>query len=214
MKFFVDTADLKQIKEVNQWFPVDGVTTNPTLVADQKGKDHHGLIRSISRQVKGPISAEVLSVKAKGMIQEGKTLAKIHPQVAVKLPLTTAGLLACRALKKEKITVNITLCFSALQALLAARAGADFVSIFVGRLDDIGMDGMEVVSQVIEIFSLYQLKTQVLVASVRHTSHILTSAMLGADAVTIPPALFLKMIQNPLTDKGLSQFLKSAGRKL
>lgn len=211
MKFFIDTADIHQIKEINQWFPLDGVTTNPTLVA-QVEQEHHHLIRSISEVVKGPVSAEVLSTSSEEMLKEARELAGLHSQVVVKLPLTQQGLVTTQLLKKENIPTNLTLCFSALQALAAARAGATFVSIFVGRLDDIGMDGMEVVSQVIHIFSHYQVDTKVLVASVRHVSHLLAAAELGADVVTIPPALFSKMIQHPLTDKGLAQFLKSAGR--
>ncbi|MYE07255.1 MAG: fructose-6-phosphate aldolase [Oligoflexia bacterium] len=211
MKFFIDTADIHQIKEINQWFPLDGVTTNPTLVA-QVEQEHHHLIRSISEVVKGPVSAEVLSTSSEEMLKEARELAGLHSQVVVKLPLTQQGLVTTQLLKKENIPTNLTLCFSALQALAAARAGATFVSIFVGRLDDIGMDGMEVVSQVIHIFSHYQVDTKVLVASVRHVSHLLAAAELGADVVTIPPALFSKMIQHPLTDKGLVQFLKSAGR--
>ncbi|MDE0120080.1 MAG: fructose-6-phosphate aldolase [Bdellovibrionales bacterium] len=211
MKFFIDTADIHQIKEINQWFPLDGVTTNPTLVA-QVEQEHHHLIRSISEVVKGPVSAEVLSTSSEEMLKEARELAGLHSQVVVKLPLTQQGLITTRILSKENIPTNLTLCFSALQALAAARAGATFVSIFVGRLDDIGIDGMEIVSQVIHIFSHYQVDTKVLVASVRHVSHLLAAAELGADMVTIPPALFSQMIQHPLTDKGLTQFLKSAGR--
>ena len=211
MKFFIDTADIQQIKEVNQWFPLDGVTTNPTLVA-QMDQEHHHLIRSISQLVKGPVSAEVLSTSSEEMLKEARELAGLHPQVVVKLPLTQQGLITTQLLRKENIRTNLTLCFSSLQALAAARAGATFVSVFVGRLDDIGIEGMEIVSQVIHIFSHYQLDTKVLVASIRHVSHLLAAAELGADIVTIPPALFSQMIQHPLTDKGLTQFLKSAGR--
>lgn len=210
MNFFVDTADLEQIKEIHKWFPLDGVTTNPTLVA-KSGKEHKSLIRSLADVVKDrPISAEVITTSTEDMIKEARDLSKIHPQVVVKLPLNPEGLLATRSLSKENIATNLTLCFSALQALSAARAGADFVSVFVGRLDDIGWDGMEVVSQVINIFTQYQIKSKVIVASVRNVNHIQTAAELGADIVTIPPALFLPMVQNPLTDKGLAQFLASA----
>ena len=209
MKFFADTADLKQIREINKWFPLHGVTTNPTLVA-QSGEEHHNLIRSIAETVTGPVSAEVLSTSLEGMLKEARVLAGLHPQVVVKLPLTKEGLQATRQLSQENISINVTLCFSALQALTAARAGASYISPFVGRLDDIGVDGMDIVAQIIALFSHYQLKTQVLVASVRHLSHILSAGELGADIVTIPPALFSKMVQHPLTDKGLAQFLKSA----
>ena len=211
MRFFVDTADLEKIKEINRWFPLDGVTTNPTLVADS-GAEHHGLIRSICEVVKGSVSAEVLSTSSEEMIKEARVLAGLHSQVVVKLPLTKQGLIATACLSKENISTNLTLCFSALQALSAAKAGATFVSVFVGRLDDIGVDGMELVSQVVHIFSQYQVQTKVLVASVRHLSHVLAASETGADIVTIPPALFSKMIEHPLTDKGLAQFLKSAGR--
>ena len=209
MKFFIDTAELDKIKEVNSWFTLDGVTTNPTLIA-KSGKDHHDVIRSVCEVVKGPVSAEVLATSAEEMIKEAKTLAALHSQVVVKLPLTQEGLVATRALSGEGISTNLTLCFSALQAFAAARAGATFVSVFVGRWDDIGVDGMEIVAQVINIFSQYQLKAKVLVASVRNVSHVLTAAELGADIVTLPPALFSQMVQHPLTDKGLAQFLKSA----
>ena len=211
MKFFIDTAELDKIKEVNSWFTLDGVTTNPTLIA-KSGKNHHDVIRSVCEIVKGPVSAEVLATSAEGMIKEAKTLAALHPQVVVKLPLTQEGLIATRTLSEEKISTNLTLCFSALQALAAAHAGATFVSVFVGRWDDVGIDGMEIVAQVINIFSQYQLKAKVLVASVRNVSHVLASAELGADMVTLPPALFSQMVQHPLTDKGLAQFLKSAGK--
>lgn len=211
MQFFVDTADLKQIKEVNDWFPLEGVTTNPTLVA-KSGEEHHSLIRSICEVVKGPVSAEVLATSSEEMIKEARVLAGLHPQVVVKLPLTQPGLVATSCLNKENISTNLTLCFSSLQALTAAKAGATFVSVFVGRLDDIGVDGMEIVSQVVHIFSQYQIKTKVLVASVRHLSHVQAAAETGADIITIPPSLFLKMIEHPLTDKGLAQFLKSAGK--
>ena len=213
MRFFVDTADLKQIKEINNWFPLDGVTTNPTLVA-HSGEEHHSLISSICEAVKGSVSAEVLSTSSEEMLKEARVLSNIHSQVVVKLPLTQEGLIATRRLSGENISTNLTLCFSALQALAAARAGATFVSVFVGRLDDIGVDGMEIVAQIIQIFSQYQIKTKVLVASVRHLSHVQAAAEMGADIITIPSALFLQMIQHPLTDKGLAQFLKSAGRPL
>ena len=209
MRFFVDTADLEQIKKINKMFPLDGVTTNPSLVA-KSGKNREDLIRAISEEVKGPVSAEVLALSEKDMLKEARSLARIHPQVVVKLPLTVAGLMATKQLQKENIPTNLTLCFSALQALMAARAGARFVSIFVGRLDDTGASGMEVVSQVIQMFSHYKIKTKVLVASIRHVSHVLSSAKMGADAATLPPALFEHITEHPLTDKGLAQFLKDA----
>ena len=211
MKFFVDTADLEQIKKIWKWFPLDGVTTNPTLIA-QSGQEHHNVIRSICEAVPGAaVSAEVLSTNAQEMCKEAQILKDIHSQVVIKIPLIKEGLIAIKKLSQQNISTNVTLCFSATQALMAARAGASIVSIFVGRLDDIGIRGMEVAEEVVHLFSQYQIKTQVLVASIRHIGHIMEAAHIGADIVTIPPALFPKMIEHPLTDKGLDQFLKSAG---
>ena len=212
MKFFIDTADIKQIEEVQKWFPLAGVTTNPSLVA-QSGGSHHQLIRSICKIVKGPVSAEVLATRAEQMVKEAQSLSELDSQVVVKLPLTREGLKATRELNKRNIPTNLTLCFSSLQAISAARAGAHFVSVFVGRLDDIGGDGMEVVAQSVQAFSQYQMKAKVLVASVRHLSHVLMAVELGADAITLPPALFSQMVEHPLTDKGLARFLKDAGQK-
>ena len=210
MKFFVDSADLEQIRDIHSWFPLDGVTTNPSLVS-KSGQEHHQLICSVCEIVKGGmISAEVLAVDSAGMLKEARTLAGLHPQVVVKLPLTKEGLIACYQLSKENIKTNLTLCFSPLQALLAARAGASMVSVFVGRLDDIGAEGMSVVEQVLQIFSNYNLNTKVLTASVRNISHILMSAEMGADIITIPPKLFPLLVQHPLTKTGLAQFLKDA----
>ena len=207
MKIFADTADLDKIKEILTWYCLDGITTNPTLIA-QSGKRHHSLIKMICETVKAPVSAEVVSTSVEEMYQEACTLGSIHPQVVVKLPLTREGLVVTKRLSKEKkIKTNVTLCFSALQALMAAKAGATIVSVFVGRLDDMGLSGMDVVSDVLQIFSYYQFSTQVLVASVRSVSHVLAAAQLGSDIITIPPALFSKLIQNPLTDKGLKKFL-------
>ena len=212
MKFFVDSADLKQIQEIYSWFPLDGVTTNPSLVA-KSGKDHHQLIQSVCGLVKdGDISAEVLATDSEGMLKEARVLASLHSQVVVKLPLTKEGLIATHQLAKENIKTNLTLCFSPLQALLAAKAGATMVSVFVGRLDDIGADGMSVVEQTLQIFSNYNLNTQVLVASVRNVFHVLTSAELGADIITIPPQLFPQLVEHPLTKIGLKKFLKDAER--
>ena len=212
MKFFVDSADLKQIQEIYSCFPLDGVTTNPSLVA-KSGKNHHQLIKSVCELVKGgAISAEVLATDTKGMLKEARVLAGLHSQVVVKLPLTKEGLVATHQLSKENIKTNLTLCFSPLQALLAAKAGATMVSVFVGRLDDIGADGMSVVEQTLQIFSNYNLNTQVLVASVRSVFHILTSAEMGADIITIPPKLFPQLVEHPLTKTGLEKFLKDAGK--
>jgi len=214
MKFFVDTADLAQIKHIQKYFTLDGVTTNPTLVAKhiENIDDQVRLFQHICEQVEGPVSAEVIATDVDGMLAEARRLAGIHDQIVVKLPLIQSGLIAAKKLKEEDISTNITLCFSALQALLAARAGATMVSIFVGRLDDIGMNGMEVVDQTVQIFNQYHLETKILVASIRHVTHILEASQIGADIVTIPPDLFPKMVNNPLTDKGLAQFLKSHHR--
>ncbi len=210
MKFFVDSANLTEIKKIKSDFLLDGVTTNPSLVA-KSGEEQYKVIRAICEEVKGPVSAEVLSTDADGMYKEAHQLAGIHEQVVVKLPLTKEGLLTTRKLfLEEKIKTNLTLCFSALQALSAAKAGATMVSIFVGRLDDIGLKGMEIVDQVINMFAYYEFDTEILVASVRHSFHVLEAANLGADIVTIPPSLFPKLIEHPLTNIGLDQFLKSA----
>ena len=207
MKIFVDTADLNKIKEIASWCSIDGVTTNPSLVA-KSGKEHHHLIKDICEFAKVPVSAEVVSTSIEKMYQEACVLGSIHPQVVVKLPLTKEGLVVTKRLSEETDTkTNVTLCFSALQALMAAKAGATIVSIFVGRLDDIGSSGIDVVSDVVQMFSYYQLKTQVLVASVRSISHILSAAQLGADISTIPPSLFPQLIQHPLTHQGLEKFL-------
>jgi len=212
MKFFVDSADVKQIQDIYSWFPLDGVTTNPSLVA-KTGEDHHQLIKSVCELVKGgAISAEVLASDTEGMIQEARALANLHSQIVVKLPLTKEGLVATHQLSRENIKINLTLCFSPLQALLAAKAGATMVSVFVGRLDDIGADGMSVVEQVLQIYSNYNLTTQVLVASVRNIFHVLTSLEVGADIITIPPALFSQLVAHPLTKTGLAKFLKDAGK--
>ena len=213
MKFFVDTADLGSIREIQKWFSLDGVTTNPTLIA-KSGREHHRVIRDICEAVPNAlVSAEVLATEASEMYREARQLKDIHPQVVVKIPLIKEGLIAVQKLAHENIPSNVTLCFSALQALLAARAGADMVSVFVGRLDDIGIRGMDVVEEAVHLFSRYQIKTKVLVASVRHIGHIVEAAETGADIATIPPALFPKMLEHPLTDKGLAGFLESAGIK-
>ena len=210
MKFFVDTADIEEIKKIHSWFGLDGVTTNPSLAA-KSSLPHHELIRKICETVKGgSISAEVLSVTAEEMIKEGRELSKIHPQVVVKLPLIKEGLKACRELSKENIKTNLTLCFSPLQAMLAARAGANMVSIFAGRLDDIGASGIDTASQVLQIFETHNIKTKVLAASVRTVSHVLDSALAGAHIITIPPKLFTALAEHPLTKIGLDKFLQDA----
>ena len=207
MKFFVDTADVAEIKELAATGLLDGVTTNPSLVAKAKG-DFKAIIAEICELVPGPVSAEVAATDLDGMLKEGRTLAKIAQNVTIKVPLTWDGLKACRALTAEGTMVNVTLCFSANQALLAAKAGATFISPFVGRLDDAGQDGMELVREIRTIYDNYpDLKTQILAASIRHAIHVKQAAMIGADVATVPPAVLRALVQHPLTDKGLAAFL-------
>jgi len=207
MKFFVDTADLGEIRELAATGLVDGVTTNPTLVA-KAGRDFREIVAEICATVPGPVSAEVAATDLDGMLKEGRALAKIANNVAVKVPLTWAGLKACRALAAEGTMVNVTLCFSANQALLAAKAGATFVSPFVGRLDDTGADGMELVREIRTIYDNYaDLGTQILAASIRNVLHVKQAAMIGADVATVPPAVLRALVAHPLTDKGLELFL-------
>jgi transaldolase len=209
MKFFVDTADVGEIAELAATGLLDGVTTNPSLVA-KSGRNFFEVIHEICELVDGPVSAEVTAVTTDAMLAEGRRLAQIAPNVCVKLPLTWDGLKACRTLSQEGTQVNVTLCFTPAQALLAAKAGATFVSPFVGRLDDIGHDGMQVIAEIVEIFGNYRgaLHTEVLVASVRHSGHIVEAARLGADVATMPPKILQQLIHHPLTDKGLASFLK------
>ena len=207
MKFFIDTANISEIKRINEWGFLDGVTTNPSLIAKESGKPFEAIIEEICGIVDGPISAEVLSLEAPRMIEEGKRLAKIHKNVTVKLPLVPEGLKACKALSSEGIKTNVTLCFSATQGLLAAKAGATFVSPFVGRLDDINLVGMELIEELVAIFRNYDLKTQVLAASIRGPRHVTEAALAGAHVATIPTKVFDQMIAHPLTDKGVAQFL-------
>lgn len=217
MKFFVDTADVAEIKELAATGLLDGVTTNPSLVAKAKG-DFKAIIAEICELVPGPVSAEVAATDLDGMLKEGRTLAKIAQNVTIKVPLTWDGLKACRALTAEGTMVNVTLCFSANQALLAAKAGATFISPFVGRLDDAGQDGMELVREIRAIYDNYpDLKTQILAASIRHAIHVKQAAMIGADVATVPPAVLRALVQHPLTDKGLAAFLadwKKAGQRI
>jgi len=210
MKFFIDTANLSEIKKIMDIFPIDGVTTNPTLIS-QTGESTQSLIPKICDLVQKPVSAEVIETEKDKMYREALQLSKLHKNVVVKLPLTKDGLAVCRLLKE--IPTNVTLCFSPLQALRAAQSGATMVSIFVGRLDDIDQSGMQVVADTLEIFSNYSLKTEVLVASIRHQKHILDSALLGADIVTAPYKVLSQIIQHPLTDIGLEKFLASVREK-
>jgi transaldolase len=217
MKFFVDTADITEIRDLAATGLLDGVTTNPTLVA-KSGRDFFEVLKEICAVVPGPVSAEVTATDAPGMIKEGETLAKLADNITIKLPMTWEGLKACRHFSDEGIMTNVTLCFSAPQALLAAKAGATFVSPFVGRLDDIGQVGMKLIEDICTIYKQYDaLETQVLVASVRNLEHITDAAKLGAHVATIPPKVLRDMIHHPLTDKGLAQFLddwKKTGQKI
>lgn len=207
MKFFVDTADVAEIKALAELGLLDGVTTNPSLVA-KSGRKYVEVIREICDIVEGPVSAEVTALDYAGMMAEGQKLAKLAGNIAVKVPLTPAGLRACRALSDEGIMVNVTLCFSAPQAILAAKAGARFISPFVGRLDDIGEDGMQLIRDIVTIYANYpDFRTEVLVASVRHPMHILEAARIGADVATMPPAILKSLFNHPLTDKGLKGFV-------
>jgi len=207
MKFFVDTADVADIKRLNDTGLVDGVTTNPSLIA-KSGRDFIEVVKEICALVDGPVSAEVTATDAAGMIEEGRKLAKVAKNVAVKVPLTEAGLVACKTLSQAGTPVNVTLCFSAAQALLAAKAGAAFISPFVGRLDDIGQDGMSLIGEIAEIYSNYDFATEILVASVRSPQHVVDAARIGADVCTLPPGVIWQLFKHPLTDKGLEAFLK------
>ncbi|NHQ74856.1 fructose-6-phosphate aldolase [Roseovarius gahaiensis] len=207
MKFFVDTADVEAIAELNELGMVDGVTTNPSLIL-KSGRDILEVTREIAEMVDGPVSAEVVALEADAMIEEGRKLAKIAENIAVKVPLTWDGLKACKVLSDEGNMVNVTLCFSANQALLAAKAGATFVSPFVGRLDDINLDGMELIADIRQIYDNYAFDTEILTASVRTVNHAFQAAQIGSDVMTAPPAVIKQMANHPLTDKGLETFMK------
>ncbi|MCB9027355.1 MAG: fructose-6-phosphate aldolase [Bdellovibrionaceae bacterium] len=209
MKFYIDTADIEEIRAANSRGWVDGVTTNPTLVA-KTGRKHEDVIKDICREVNGLISAEVLSTEANAMVKEGYELAKIHDNIVVKIPMSEDGLIAVKKLASEGIKTNVTLVFSPIQALMVAKAGATLCSPFVGRLDDIGYSGMNLISQIIQIYKNYDLPTQVLVASIRHPIHVLDAAMTGAHIVTIPYKVMQQLVNHPLTDKGIAQFLVDA----
>lgn len=207
MKFFIDTANLEAIKEIKALGMCDGVTTNPSLMAKEGNKDTDGLLKEICRVVQGPVSGEVTALDAPGMISEGHRLAKIDDHIVVKVPTTYEGLKATAALSSEGIRVNCTLVFSTSQALLVAKAGASYVSPFVGRLDDISEDGMQLISDILDVYNNYEFETEVLVASIRHPMHVVDAALLGAHVATIPPEVIPKLIGHPLTDKGLAAFL-------
>ena len=208
MRFFIDTADVAEIRDLAATGLVDGITTNPSLVA-KSGRDFFEVLREICAIVPGPVSAEVTATNLETMLAEGRTLAKLAKNIVIKVPLTPDGLKACKALSDDGIPVNVTLCFSAAQALLAAKAGASYISPFVGRLDDIGQDGLELIADIVEIYDAYpSIETEVLVASVRNAAHVVEAAKMGAHVATIPPAVLRQMYKHPLTDKGLDAFLK------
>ncbi|MEM3493071.1 MAG: fructose-6-phosphate aldolase [Thermoplasmata archaeon] len=207
MKIFLDTANVKEIREANSWGIIDGVTTNPSLIA-KEGRDFREVVEEIAAIVDGPISAEVVSLNAEGMVAEGRELAKIHKNINIKIPMCVEGLKATKALAREGIKVNMTLVFSPNQALLAAKAGAAFVSPFVGRLDDVGHDGMRMIPDIVEIYRNYNFKTEIIVASVRHPIHVYQAALAGAHIATVPFSVLEKMVKHPLTDIGIDRFLK------
>lgn len=208
MKIFLDTADLTEIRRAAEAGLIDGITTNPTLLAQALGDgEPRALFQAICALVDGPISAEVIALDAEGMIREGEALAALHPNIVVKLPLTESGLRSCRALTGKGIRTNVTLCFSTVQALLAAKAGATYISPFVGRLDDVGHDGMEMISEIREVYDTYGFDTEILAASLRHPRHVLEAALAGADVATIPPKVLHQLLRHPLTDSGLQQFM-------
>jgi transaldolase len=216
MKFFIDTANLDEIREANELGLIDGVTTNPSLVAKESGVDFKEHIAKICEIVKGDVSAEVTSLDTEGMLREGRELAKIAPNVVVKCPLTLEGLKATRIFKEEGTKVNVTLCFSAAQAILAAKAGAAYISPFIGRLDDISTNGMQLIADIVQIYGNYGFQTEVLAASIRHPMHIVDCALAGADVATIPFKVIQQLVKHPLTDKGLESFLadwKKSGRE-
>lgn len=206
MKFFVDTADVKEIRELNDLGLLDGVTTNPSLIL-KSGRDIMEVTKEICSIVAGPVSAEVTATEYAEIMREAAVLAKIADNICIKLPLTLDGLKACKALTSDGHKTNVTLCFSANQALLAAKAGATFISPFIGRVDDIGLDGMDLISEIRQIYDNYDFKTEILAASIRTVNHVKQAALIGADVATVPPATLKALVKHPLTDKGLEQFL-------
>jgi transaldolase len=208
MKFFLDSASLKDISWAAQAGLIDGITTNPSLLAKQAGDlDPRDVLKEICSLVEGPVSAEVVAIDTEGMTKEGKALAKIADNIVVKIPMLEDGMVAVRRLTAEGIRTNVTLCFSSVQCLIAAKAGATYVSPFIGRLDDVGQDGMDVIREARQIFDNYTIATQILAASMRHPRHVVEAAMIGADVATLPPEVLRKMLLHPLTDRGLDQFL-------
>jgi transaldolase len=216
MKFFADTADVAEIRELNEYGLLDGVTTNPSLIM-KSGRDYNEVTKEICDIVDGPVSAEVTAIDYDGMMREGEILSKIADNICIKVPLTLDGLKACKALTGAGHQVNVTLCFSANQALLAAKAGATFISPFIGRLDDIHLDGIDLIREIRQIYDNYGFETEILAASVRTANHVRDAALIGADVVTAPPATLRALVKHPLTDKGLEAFLadwKKTGQKI
>ncbi|MEX0935363.1 MAG: fructose-6-phosphate aldolase [Gemmatimonadota bacterium] len=218
MKIFLDTADLDDIRRAADAGLIDGITTNPSLLSKSAGgREPREVFVEICQIVDGPISAEVVAVDTEGMIEEGRRLAGLHENIVVKVPLTEAGLRACRMLRSEEIRVNVTLCFSTAQALLAAKAGASYISPFVGRLDDVGQDGMELVREIRTVYDEYEIETEILAASLRHPRHVLEAMLIGSDCATLPPKVLYQLMKHPLTDRGLEAFLQdweSLGKSL
>jgi len=207
MKLFIDTANVNHIKEIESWGVICGVTTNPSLIA-KEGRVFEEVVKEITEIVDGPISAEVIDTQSMGMVLEARELAKIHPNIVIKIPMTAEGLKATKVLTAENIKTNVTLVFSAAQALLAARAGATYVSPFLGRLDDIGMDGMNLIEEIVEIFDMHNIETEIIAASIRNPIHVTAAARLGAHIATVPYATFVQMLNHPLTDSGIAKFLE------
>lgn len=207
MKIFIDTANLEEIRDIHSWGILSGVTTNPSLIAKESGRDFKEIIAEISQLIPGPISAEVISLETLGMVKEAEELARIAENIVIKIPMTKEGLAATKILSSQGIKTNVTLVFSANQALLAASAGASYVSPFIGRLDDIGMEGMTLVREIMQIFENFGIETEVIAASIRHPQHALMAALAGADIATIPYKVLHQMIKHPLTDKGIETFL-------
>lgn len=218
MRIFLDTADLTEIRRAAEAGLIDGITTNPSLLSQVAGdRDPEDIFLEICEAVDGPISAEVVALDTEGMVDEGRRLARLHDNIVVKVPLTEAGLGACRQLRSQGIAVNVTLCFSAVQAMLAAKAGASYISPFVGRLDDVGHDGMELVGEIRQVYDTYGFETEILAASLRHPRHVLDAMLVGADVATLPPKVLHQLMRHPLTDTGLDSFLedwKKLGKQL
>ncbi len=218
MKIFLDTADPSEIRRAAEAGLIDGVTTNPSLLAKVAGgRDPKDIFLEIAQTVDGPVSAEVVATDAETMVEEGRRLAALHENIVIKVPLTEDGLRACRTFRQEGIRVNVTLCFSPIQAVLAAKAGATYISPFIGRIDDIAGDGMELIAQIRQIYDNYGIETEILAASIRHPQHVVQSLLIGADCATLPSSVLYRLLKHPLTDKGLAQFLddwKAVGKEL